>query len=254
MRWSSCFRMQRESLAWDGRRENPSSASKTKEKNQGKPDLDLDNHVAPSHRMTFLLPPTTHSLHKSSYVITCVDQCRYLLYSLQASGRSMTELDSPLFIPPEDEGFPLNGEEDEVATSRLLHSPPRKRSRNLFEKPEVMKLPKCDASEIVRDEDYYFSDGSCIILVENTLFNVSPLVHHSNCHLSHPFRYTEQLFRRIPLPSTPCFLCPKETNKLRASRMTTRSFSQEIQCLSSGTSSGRCMPCELWKLVLVFHA
>ncbi|KAI0258189.1 hypothetical protein BC834DRAFT_926579 [Gloeopeniophorella convolvens] len=26
--------------------------------------------------------------------------------------------------------------------------------------------------EIVRDEDYYLSDGSCIILVENTLFNV----------------------------------------------------------------------------------
>lgn len=84
----------------------------------------------------------------------------------------MTELDTPLFIPPEDEGFPLNGEEDEAATSRLLHSPPRKRSRNLFENPEVMKLPKCDTSEIVRDEDYYFSDGSCIILVEDTLFNV----------------------------------------------------------------------------------
>lgn len=98
----------------------------------------------------------------------------------------MTELDTPLFIPPEDEGFPLYSEEDgsEVATSQLLHSPPRKRSRNLFEKPEVMKVPKCDASEIVRDEDYYLSDGSCIILVENTLFNVSPFVHHPNCPLS----------------------------------------------------------------------
>ena len=98
----------------------------------------------------------------------------------------MTELDTPLFIPPEDEGFLLNGEEDEVATSQLLHSPPRKRSRNLFEKPEDMKVLKCEASEIVRDEDYYLSDGSCIILVENTLFNVSPLVRRSNCRLSHP--------------------------------------------------------------------
>lgn len=98
----------------------------------------------------------------------------------------MTELDSPLFIPPKDEGLPLNGEEDEVATSQLLHSPPRKRSRNLFETPEAMKLPNRETSEIVRDEDYYFSDGSCIILVENTLFNVSPLVRRPNRRLSHP--------------------------------------------------------------------
>ncbi|KAI9440277.1 hypothetical protein BJY52DRAFT_1095756, partial [Lactarius psammicola] len=32
----------------------------------------------------------------------------------------------------------------------------------------------------VRDEDYYLSDGSCIILVENTLFNVSPFSDHSS--------------------------------------------------------------------------
>jgi hypothetical protein len=98
----------------------------------------------------------------------------------------MTQLDSPLFIPPKDEGIPLNGEEDEVATSQLLPSPPRKRPRNLFEKPEAVKVPNRQTSEIVRDEDYYLSDGSCIILVENTLFNVSPLVHRSNCRLSHP--------------------------------------------------------------------
>ena len=133
--------------------------------------------------MTFLLPPSPQIIVRHH---TCVDQCRYLLCSLQAPGRSMTELDTPLFIPPEDEGFPLYSEEDgsEVATSQLLHSPPRKRSRSLFEKPEVMKVPKCDASEIVRDEDYYLSDGSCIILVENTLFNVSLFVHHPNCPLS----------------------------------------------------------------------
>jgi hypothetical protein len=89
----------------------------------------------------------------------------------------MTELDDPLFIPPEDEGF-LVQQDSEVgfAAAQLLHSPPRKRSRNLFEKPESMKIPQRQASEIVRDEDYYFSDGSCIILVENTLFNAGPVI------------------------------------------------------------------------------
>ncbi len=86
----------------------------------------------------------------------------------------MTELDAPLFIPPEDEGFIVQQDSEEgVAAAQLLHSPPRKRSRNLFEKPENMKIPQCQGLQIVRDEDYYFSDGSCIILVENTLFNVS---------------------------------------------------------------------------------
>jgi hypothetical protein len=89
----------------------------------------------------------------------------------------MTELDPPLFIPPEDEGF-LVDREEEVATAELLHSPPRKRSRNALEKPEVMKIPQLQASEVARDEDYYLSDGSCIILVENTLFNVSLLMAH----------------------------------------------------------------------------
>ena len=86
----------------------------------------------------------------------------------------MTELDTPLFIPPEDEGFLVHQDSEEgVAVAQLLHSPPRKRARNLFEKPEDMNVPQCQGSEIVRDEDYYFSDGSCIIMVKNTLFNVS---------------------------------------------------------------------------------
>ncbi len=96
----------------------------------------------------------------------------------------MTELDTPLFIPPEDEGFLVQQDSGEgVAAAQLLHSPPRKRSRNLFEKPEDMKIPQCQGLEVARDEDYYFSDGSCIILVENTLFNVSLLI----------FRHAKQL-------------------------------------------------------------
>jgi hypothetical protein len=87
----------------------------------------------------------------------------------------MTESDTPLFIPPDDEGII----EEEVATARLLHSPPRKRSRNLLEIEETsMKTLPSQPSGIVRDEDYYLSDGSCIILVENTLFNVSSFSDH----------------------------------------------------------------------------
>jgi hypothetical protein len=88
----------------------------------------------------------------------------------------MTELDTPLFIPPEDEGFSLQQDSEEgIAAAQLLHSPPRKRARNLFEKQEDMKIPQCQGLEVARDDDYYFSDGSCIIMVENILFNVSLL-------------------------------------------------------------------------------
>jgi len=79
-------------------------------------------------------------------------------------------LDAPPFIPPHEEGL-LVDREEEIATAQLLNSPPRKRSRKL-EKPEVIRVSQCHPSEIVRDVDYYLSDGSCIILVENTLFNV----------------------------------------------------------------------------------
>ena len=93
----------------------------------------------------------------------------------------MTELDTPLFIPPDDEGII-----EQVVAAALLHSPPRKRSRNLFEVEETsMKTPPIQSSEIVRDEDYYLSDGSCIILVENTLFNVRSFNDHSSSK-SHP--------------------------------------------------------------------
>jgi hypothetical protein len=97
--------------------------------------------------------------------------------SLLAFGQSMTELDTPLFIPPVDEGLIVD-RKDDVGTAQLLHSPPRKRPRNVLERAEDIKPPQREALEIVRDEDYYLSDGSCIILVENTLFNVSTLFEH----------------------------------------------------------------------------
>lgn len=94
----------------------------------------------------------------------------------------MTELESPLFIPPDDEGII----EEEVTTAQLLQSPPRKRSRNLLEIEEPsMKNTPHQPLEIVRDKDYYLSDGSCIILVENTLFNVSSFSDHLSVAQSH---------------------------------------------------------------------
>jgi hypothetical protein len=137
----------------------------------------------------------------------------------------MTELDTSLFIPPEDEGFSVQQNSEGVAAAQLLHSPPRKRSRNLFEKPESMKIPQRQGSGIVRDEDYYLSDGSCIILVENTLFNVVPLIFRREAVTDLTLcRYTGPFYRRIPLPSAPCSLCLKETNQPKASQMTTQSF------------------------------
>ena len=69
-----------------------------------------------------------------------------------------------------------------------------------------------------------------------------------------PFRYTGLFYQRILLPLALCFLCPKETNQLKASRMTAQSFSREILCPSSGTFSGRYMPCELdWFALTTFR-
>src|SRR6266702_485948 len=157
----------------------------------------------------------------------------------------MTELDTPLFIPPDGE---------EVATAQLLHSPPRKRSRNFLEIEETsMKALPRYPPEIVRDEDYYLSDGSCIILVENTLFNVSPLGDHSFSSLMPSRRCTEQLFRKIHPLLVPCSHYRGETSQLKASRTTTQSSSVGIPSLSSATSYGRCMPCELLSLAIAFY-
>ena len=171
--------------------------------------------------------------------------------SLRTSGPSMTALDTPLFIPPIDEG--LIADREEVATTHLLHSPPRKRSRKILEGAEDITAPRRQASEIVHDDDYYLSDGSCIILVENTLFNVSPLVDHHVNGLTLSYRCTEPLCRKIVLLSILCSPCHKETNQLKANQMTIQSFLWGTQYHSSGISYGPCMLCEL-QCLLVFPA
>ena len=62
-----------EGIACVGRKERKSERQKQRKKT----GLDLlDNHVASSHDLS-LTPQATPSLHKSSYVITCIAQCRY---------------------------------------------------------------------------------------------------------------------------------------------------------------------------------
>jgi hypothetical protein len=92
-----------------------------------------------------------------------------------------------------------------------------------------LPVPQREASQVDHDEDYYLSDGSCIILVENALFNVSPRVQWPIAADSTPYRYTERFYRKIPLPSAPRFLCPRETNQLKARQTTTQSFSWGIR-------------------------
>jgi hypothetical protein len=161
----------------------------------------------------------------------------------------MTELDTPLFIPPVDEGL-IGDRKDDVAMAQLLHSPPRKRPRNVLERAEdIAKLPQRQALEIVRDEDYYLSDGSCIILVENTLFNVSTLFEHQiQWYYFISCRCTEPLYRKIPLLLVLCFPYPKEANLLKANQMIIQSFSSGTRYHGSGISYGPCMLCELQRL------
>ena len=69
------------------------------------------------------------------------------------------------------------------ASSEASDAPPRKRLRMTAE--EVLKRKRVD-SPPQRDPDYYMSDGSCILLVDNVLFNVSFLPESSlPCHHLH---------------------------------------------------------------------
>ncbi|KAI0059575.1 hypothetical protein BV25DRAFT_1052911 [Artomyces pyxidatus] len=87
----------------------------------------------------------------------------------------MSDTDIPPFIPP-DEDVLLDDHDEEVATVHLLQSPPRKRARVHEEDDDMKPSPRSPSprspSEIVRDDTFYLSDGSCILLVQNTLFNV----------------------------------------------------------------------------------
>jgi hypothetical protein len=80
----------------------------------------------------------------------------------------------PPFIPPDDSDDELDLQEVAAAVT-FVHSPPRKRTRTLDPADmdnAVTQAPVLDGPP-VRDANYYMSDGSCILLVENTLFNAS---------------------------------------------------------------------------------
>jgi hypothetical protein len=59
-----------------------------------------------------------------------------------------------------------------VDTGRFSESPVRKRPR--YDDMQLRSGPESlsEKSTTVKDDTYYMSDGSCVLLVENTLFNV----------------------------------------------------------------------------------
>lgn len=83
-------------------------------------------------------------------------------------------MESPVlpFIPVHDDFSP----EPDVVTDHP-ESPLRKRARhhsliNVSEPAQSHAIVSEEPREPVRDDTYYMSDGSCIIRVQNTLFNV----------------------------------------------------------------------------------
>ena len=90
----------------------------------------------------------------------------------------MADVDTPPFLPPDDDSDDYA--EEAIAVS-LIHSPPRKRPRTQAQDLDVKKEEMQEEIQLtvepVRDSDYYLSDGSCILRVGNTLFNVcSPIL------------------------------------------------------------------------------
>jgi len=66
--------------------------------------------------------------------------------------------------------------EPEVVTDRP-ESPLRKRARLIVDPPEQTQSPVMvsvseEPKDPIRDDTYYMSDGSCVLRVQNTLFNV----------------------------------------------------------------------------------
>ena len=98
----------------------------------------------------------------------------------------------------------------------------------------------------VRDGKFYMEDGSCVIRVEDTLFNLSFICksyvrHVIECALLH--RSIDQYCHATPRLSRPCLLSPKVAMLLKARTTIIRSTLEEIALISSGTSFGQCTLC-----------
>lgn len=76
-----------------------------------------------------------------------------------------------------------------TASSDNIDLPPRKRLRMTEE--DVQKRKRADTPP-QRDPEYYLSDGSCVLLVDNVLFNVSirSCIRERKPHASHGCRST----------------------------------------------------------------
>ncbi|KAI0314073.1 hypothetical protein OF83DRAFT_1138586 [Amylostereum chailletii] len=81
----------------------------------------------------------------------------------------MADVDIPPFIPPDDD---LDDPAEEAATVHLLQPPPRKRARTREVEPKLEPPEENMSGQPVHDKEFYLSDGSCILQVGHTLFNV----------------------------------------------------------------------------------
>jgi len=91
----------------------------------------------------------------------------------------MADFDIPPFIPPDDSDDDLAIEEVAASVAPApalppvsLNSPPRKRQRTDSVDMKEERASPALTGPPQRDVDYYMADGSCVLMVENTLFNV----------------------------------------------------------------------------------
>lgn len=97
-----------------------------------------------------------------------------------------------------------------------------------------------------RDLRFYMADGSCVLRVGNTLFNVRfsydtarlRQVNDRYC------RSTAVFYQRTLLRLAPCLLFLRATSPWKARRMTTQSSCTGILLRSSAISCGPYMPCK----------
>lgn len=124
----------------------------------------------------------------------------------------------------------------------------RPRSESWPERDRSVSYTDSTMCDVVRDEKYYMEDGSCILLVENTLFNVSYYLHaglsRHGMTLNAPGRYIDRCSRETRRRLLRCSASRRGIRPWRARRTTTRLSCLETLSLSSGTSCGLYTPCK----------
>jgi hypothetical protein len=171
------------------------------------------------------------------------------------------DVDIPPFIPSDDSDDDLAIEEVQAAITPA-HSaptttafapippqtsvPPRKRQRTvdcLEMKPEGAGLVVYDGPP-QRDADYYMTDGSCVLLIENTLFNVrSPFAGAMALLMEKVARCTARCYHATHRSSRRSSPSRRATRRRRVPQMIDQSVCTAIPSASSRTFFGCSTPC-----------